>query len=47
MAAHRHRQAFGDRRLRLYVALLAVGLHVNVAKTISFIAGTTTVRCTP
>jgi len=46
MAAHRHRQAFGDRRLRLYVAL-AVGLHVNVAKTISFIAGTTTVRCTP
>jgi putative flippase GtrA len=26
----------------LYVALLAVGLHVNVAKTISFIAGTTT-----
>ena len=26
----------------LYVALLATGLHVNVAKTISFIAGTTT-----
>jgi putative flippase GtrA len=26
----------------LYVALLAGGLHVNVAKTISFIAGTTT-----
>jgi putative flippase GtrA len=26
----------------LYVALLAAGLHVNVAKTISFIAGTTT-----
>lgn len=26
----------------LYVALLAVGLHVNVAKTIGFIAGTTT-----
>ncbi|MEZ0339524.1 GtrA family protein [Mycobacterium sp. pV006] len=26
----------------LYVALLAVGLHVNVAKTLSFIAGTTT-----
>lgn len=26
----------------LYVALLAVGLHVNVAKTISFVAGTTT-----
>jgi putative flippase GtrA len=26
----------------LYVLLLAVGLHVNVAKTISFIAGTTT-----
>src|SRR6476619_2587711 len=26
----------------LYVALLALGLHVNVAKTISFIAGTTT-----
>ncbi|MDT7721956.1 MAG: hypothetical protein QOE94_2967 [Mycobacterium sp.] len=25
----------------LYVALLAAGLHVNVAKTISFIAGTT------
>jgi putative flippase GtrA len=26
----------------LYVALLALGLHVNVAKTISFIAGTIT-----
>lgn len=26
----------------LYVGLLAAGLHVNVAKTISFIAGTTT-----
>ena len=26
----------------LYIALLAAGLHVNVAKTISFIAGTTT-----
>jgi putative flippase GtrA len=26
----------------LYVALLATGLHVNVAKTISFVAGTTT-----
>lgn len=26
----------------LYVALLATGLHVNVAKTLSFIAGTTT-----
>ncbi len=26
----------------LYVALLAAGLHVNVAKTLSFIAGTTT-----
>ena len=26
----------------LYVAFLAVGLHVNVAKTLSFIAGTTT-----
>lgn len=26
----------------LYVALLAVGLHVNVAKTLSFVAGTTT-----
>ena len=26
----------------LYVALLAAGLHVNIAKTISFIAGTTT-----
>ncbi len=26
----------------LYVALLAAGLHVNLAKTISFIAGTTT-----
>ncbi len=26
----------------LYVALLAAGLHVNVAKTISFVAGTTT-----
>ncbi|MGV0714915.1 GtrA family protein [Mycolicibacterium sp. XJ662] len=26
----------------LYVALLAAGLHVNVAKTIGFIAGTTT-----
>jgi putative flippase GtrA len=26
----------------LYVALLAVGLHVNVAKTISFVAGTIT-----
>ncbi len=26
----------------LYVALLAVGLHVNLAKTLSFIAGTTT-----
>jgi putative flippase GtrA len=26
----------------LYVALLEAGLHVNVAKTISFIAGTTT-----
>jgi putative flippase GtrA len=26
----------------LYVALLAAGLHVNVAQTISFIAGTTT-----
>ncbi|KUI06105.1 GtrA family protein [Mycobacterium sp. IS-3022] len=26
----------------LYVALLAAGLHVNVAKTVSFIAGTTT-----
>ena len=26
----------------LYVALLTAGLHVNVAKTISFIAGTTT-----
>ncbi|CAJ1578651.1 GtrA family protein [[Mycobacterium] wendilense] len=26
----------------LYVALLAAGLHVNVAKTLGFIAGTTT-----
>ena len=26
----------------LYVVLLAAGLHVNIAKTISFIAGTTT-----
>lgn len=26
----------------LYVALLAAGVHVNIAKTISFIAGTTT-----
>ena len=26
----------------LYVALLAAGLHVNVAKTLSFVAGTTT-----
>jgi putative flippase GtrA len=26
----------------LYVALLALGLHVNIAKTISFVAGTTT-----
>lgn len=26
----------------IYVALLTAGLHVNVAKTISFIAGTTT-----
>jgi putative flippase GtrA len=26
----------------LYVVLLAVGLHVNVAKTVSFIAGTAT-----
>ncbi len=26
----------------LYVAFLAAGLHVNVAKTLSFIAGTTT-----
>lgn len=26
----------------LYVALLALGLHVNIAKTIGFIAGTTT-----
>jgi putative flippase GtrA len=26
----------------LYVALLVAGLHVNVAKTISFVAGTTT-----
>jgi putative flippase GtrA len=26
----------------LYIALLAAGLHVNAAKTISFIAGTTT-----
>jgi putative flippase GtrA len=26
----------------LYVVLLAVGLHVNVAKTISFVAGTAT-----
>jgi putative flippase GtrA len=26
----------------LYVALLAAGLHVNVAKTISFVAGTAT-----
>lgn len=26
----------------LYIALLAVGLHVNVAKTLGFIAGTTT-----
>ncbi|MCH9668567.1 MAG: GtrA family protein [Actinomycetia bacterium] len=26
----------------IYVALLAAGLHVNVAKTLSFIAGTTT-----
>lgn len=26
----------------LYVLLLAVGLHVNIAKTIGFIAGTTT-----
>ncbi|HEX2286473.1 MAG TPA: GtrA family protein [Mycobacterium sp.] len=26
----------------LYVALLEAGLHVNVAKTISFVAGTTT-----
>jgi putative flippase GtrA len=26
----------------LYVALLGVGLHVNVAKTISFVAGTAT-----
>ncbi|WP_395309473.1 GtrA family protein [Mycobacterium sp. AMU20-3851] len=26
----------------LYVALLALGLHVNLAKTLSFIAGTTT-----
>lgn len=26
----------------LYVAMLAAGLHVNVAKTVSFVAGTTT-----
>ncbi len=26
----------------LYVALLAAGLHVNLAKTLSFVAGTTT-----
>ena len=26
----------------LYVAMLAAGLHVNIAKTLSFIAGTTT-----
>ena len=26
----------------LYVALLSTGLHVNIAKTLSFIAGTTT-----
>ncbi|MCV7285392.1 MULTISPECIES: GtrA family protein [Mycolicibacterium] len=26
----------------LYVALLATGMHVNIAKTLSFIAGTTT-----
>ncbi|MEO3759954.1 GtrA family protein [Mycobacterium sp. B14F4] len=26
----------------LYVTLLAAGLHVNVAKTVSFVAGTTT-----
>ncbi|WP_183473161.1 GtrA family protein [Mycolicibacterium iranicum] len=26
----------------LYVALLAAGLHVNISKTLSFIAGTTT-----
>ncbi len=26
----------------LYIALLAVGLHVNLAKTLGFIAGTTT-----
>ncbi len=26
----------------LYIALLALGLHVNLAKTLSFIAGTTT-----
>lgn len=26
----------------LYVALLAAGLHVNIAKTLSFVAGTTT-----
>ncbi|MGE2730701.1 GtrA family protein [Mycolicibacterium vaccae] len=26
----------------LYVALLALGLHVNIAKTLSFVAGTTT-----
>jgi putative flippase GtrA len=26
----------------LYVALLATGLHVNIAKTLSFVAGTTT-----
>ena len=26
----------------LYVALLATGLHVNIAKTLSFIAGTVT-----
>ena len=26
----------------LYVALLALGLHVNLAKTLSFVAGTTT-----
>lgn len=26
----------------LYIALLAAGLHVNLAKTLSFIAGTTT-----
>ena len=43
MAVHRHRRLLGDRRLRpVRAPVKAAGLHVNLAKAISFIAGTST-----